>query len=55
MKVNAPGSSRLLEIFLKEARTQNQTAETLSFLPGKLKGTMLSVMVQTGQDKQAQF
>jgi peptide chain release factor len=38
--------ARVLEIFLKEARNQNLTAEVVESIPGNLNGTLLSAMVQ---------
>src|SRR5688572_26016496 len=38
--------ARVLEIFLKEARSQNLTAEAVATVPGNLNGTLLSALVQ---------
>ncbi|MBK0402606.1 peptide chain release factor H [Adhaeribacter sp. BT258] len=38
--------ARVLEIFLKEARSQNLAAEVVASVPGNLNGTLLSALVQ---------
>ena len=47
--------ARVLEIFLKEARTQNLITEVITTVPGNLNGTLLSAFIQVKGNGAAAF